>query len=765
MDGRQERAGKERQSRLAPDVDWESFLAPLDMEWVVKPDSWNDGAFIGNGLLGAMIYGEEHSCKRHVLRLVAGRTDVTAVRTDRSGFPPRVPVGELELELEGWIYHPTNLRLELWNAELGGCLTTTKGQVRIRALAHAREPVLAIELAPDQGEARCRVNWVEHANVDPILKNADGINLNQYIPEVRTERFADVRGTHVSVQMYQGGGGCVAAWKERSLPDSRRVCYLSLVRGCGEAAVDEAAEAVLKAASAEYGEWVERHRSWWHDYYPQSFVSIPDKHLESFYWIQMYKLASATRPDAPLIDNQGPWLAPSPWPGCWFNMNVQMSYSPVYTSNRLSMGDSLVRTLEEAQLQLQHNVPEEFRHDSAGLGRSSSFDLAAPVEDEVGNLTWICHNLWRHYRHAMDDDLLRRLLYPLLRRSIGYYLHLLEEGGDGLLHLPPAISPEYGSFTKTRVRDCHYDLALLRWGCGTLLTASERLGLENDPLQSRWQEVLERLAPFPQDETGLMIGRSTPLAYGHRHFSHLMAVFPLHLLDSEREEDHRLIARSLAHWIGKEGDLRGFSMTGAASVAAALGRGSEAYGYLKALMHMIKPNTMYKEAGPVMETPLAAAEAIQDMLLQSWGGVIRVFPAVPAEWSEAVFHDFRAEGAFLVSALRRCGTTQWIVVKSLAGEQCRIRTDWRQGCRWRLTDSEQEWNVDLEQNQGVVSLPLACGQEAVLYQDTAALKLQAGPAAGSTCGPVRPFGGSKPWRLYGFPVSGSADGRLPASPS
>lgn len=29
---------------------------------------------------------------------------------------------------------------------------------------------------------------------------------------------------------------------------------------------------------------------------------------------------------------------------------------------------------------------------------------------------------------------------------------------------------------------------------------------------------------------------------------------------------------------------------------------------------------MYKEAGPVIETPLSGAQCIHDMLLQSWGG-------------------------------------------------------------------------------------------------------------------------------------------------
>ncbi|WP_127488714.1 glycosyl hydrolase family 95 catalytic domain-containing protein [Paenibacillus ehimensis] len=735
------------------ELDWERFMADNDMEWVVKPVSWDEGAFIGNGLIGAMIYGEENARKRNVLRFVAGRTDVTATRTDCAGFRPRVPIGELDLELEGMIYHPTSLRLDLWHAELRGVLTTTRGEVRVRAFAHSEAEVMAIELETTEGEADARLVWYANSEVDPVLKHADGINMNQYIPAETVDKTAGSGGISFSVQRYapSESEGCVTAWKEiRASEGRRKIWYVSIVNGHDERAKEQAAAAVRKASENDFGAWVGAHRRWWHRYYRQSFVSIPDGRLESFYWIQMYKLASATRADRPLIDNQGPWLAPTPWPGIWFNMNVQMSYSPVYAANRLEIGESLVRALDENREHLTANVPEPFRHDSAGLGRSCSFDLKSEVDDEVGNLAWICHNVWRHYRYSMDDEMLRNVLYPILRGSVNYYIHLLEEEEDGRLHLPPTISPEYGSFMRTRVRDCHYDLALLRWGCETLLAISERLG-EADPLCWKWLHVLDRLAPLPVDETGFMIGRDTPLAYGHRHFSHLLAVFPLHLIGCDKEEDRELIATSLRHWIGKEGDLRGFSLTGAASIAATLGWGNEALRLLQALLLIVKPNTMYKEAGPVIETPLAGAEAIHDMLLQSWGGTIRIFPAVPDEWREAAFHDLRAEGAFLVSAVRSEGRTRFIRVKSSAGEPCIVRTGWTGVVRWRKAGTAvPEATVDLGTQQGEIALNLQKGEEAILYPDGELPDLRIRPVSPSGR-PVRYFGGHKPWRLYGFP--------------
>ena len=90
--------------------------------------------------------------------------------------------------------------------------------------------------------------------------------------------------------------------------------------------------------------------------------------------------------------------------------------------------------------------------------------------------------------------------------------------------------------------------------------------------------------------------------------------------------------------------------------------------YLNGLKSYLKPNTMYSEIGlPVMETPLHGATAMQEMLLQSWGGRLRVFPAVPSEWPDVQIHQLRGEGAFLVSARREQGQTQWVLVEAEAG--------------------------------------------------------------------------------------------------
>jgi alpha-L-fucosidase 2 len=659
----QSKTGKEGRAATAGSIDWARFLARHDLVWKKVPQGWQEGAFLGNGLLGAMIFAEG----KDALQWELGRTDVTDPRTDAQAnrANPRLPIGRLLLETAGEITGGA-ARLDLWNAEVSGTLTTTRGKIGYRSFLHAQEPVLVVEVEPAGAERDARfVFRPELAIVERLVMRKERIGPEHLNPAPFVQEQGALR---LSVQPLAGGGEHVVAWQ----PAARgRLLVLAITRSLqpGQAR-QEAAAAVARAVALGPEKLRRSHQAFWHGYYPASFLSLPEPRLESFYWIQMYKLAAATRADRPAIDTLGPWYHRTPWPRIWWNLNIQLTYWPVYTANRLALGESMLAVIDDNKETLRKNVPEALRPAAYAVGRSSGPDGHSPVggpgsgPGEMSNLVWALHNYWLHYRHTMDEALLRERLFPLLRGSVSYLLGRLEPGKDGRLHLPEAISPEY---PKT-APDTNYDLSLLRWGCETLLALDRRLGAK-DPLAGKWRDTLAQLTPYPVGPTGYLIGRDQPLAVSHRHFSHLLMVYPLKLVTPEKPEDRALIERSLAHWIGFEGALQGYSFVGASAISSLLGKGDDAARYLDQLIgRFVKPNTMYLEAGPVIETPLAAAQAVHEMLLQNHRDVIRVFPAVPAGWKDVVFQDLRAEGAFLVTAARRGGQTKLVRLTSLAGE-------------------------------------------------------------------------------------------------
>jgi hypothetical protein len=725
-------AGVEDAGSNRAGLDWAEFLGSADLVWRRLPKTWFEGPFLGNGFLGSGIYAEPDA---NAIRFNVQHSQVQDHRPEFGSLfgLARLPIGHFTLEPVGAIT-AVDWRFDLWNAELVGTITTSAGSLRFRALIHATRPVLAVDVTPTEGERGFQ--WVFHPAVavsprtDPKFGKPppDGYVAN---PPAKLETSGDAR---LAVQSLLAGGEHVTAWRETTRGTLRTLAVSVAWSFPQRTAAAQALRAVRTPLGAD-------HRTWWHDYYRKSFLSIPDAKLQAFYWIQLYKVAAAARQDAPVMATCGPWLEPTPWPATWWNLNVQLEYWLIHGSNHLEL-DAVSHALGKFRDALVDQVADEYRSDSAGIPRTtdmalrngngsgtSGFAVGIPGREsptpEVGNLTWALHNVWLSYRHSMDDRLLRNLLFPLLRRAVNYYLHFLVKGSDGKLHLPFTFSPEYG----VNAPDCTYDLALLRWGLRTLVTSARLLRID-DPLAKRWQEVLATLTPYPVDANGYMIGAGVPFAKSHRHYSHLLQVYPLYEVTWEQADQRALIEKSLEHWVSFEGALQGYTFTGAASMSAQMLRGDRAEFYLGELQRrFIKPNTMYQESGPVIETPLSAAQSLHDMLVQSWGGVIRVFPAVPSSWQDVVVDNFRTEGAFLLSASRTGGATRWVRVTSSVGGPCVLRP----GIPGELTVTARNWRT---LPNGDLAIDLAAGESVEVYRK--------GDRPDFT---VRPVGPSQHWGL------------------
>ncbi len=712
-------------------VDWENFLAKQDLVWDKLPTTWESGAFIGNGLLGAMIYSDG----TNALQWDVGRSDVT----DKGD---RVAIGRFVLVPEG---KPTGgtMRLDLWNAEARGELKTVYDDIQWRSFTHANDLVNVIELTGSftmtpKIHSMPEIIKFEYLPPNPAHAEAQG----QEIPESEKNpkaAFGFEDGVSWCRQNFKTGGGYVVAWAETNLSSNHRLFFFTVDYVATNTPAETKAIAQIKSALNEkFDGFVASHRAWWHDFYQKSFLSIPDARMESFYWIQMYKLGSATRADRPAIDLMGPWFRKTPWPHIWWNLNIQLTYWPVYTANRLELGESLTHLIDNDFTNFINNVPEQWRDDSAGVGRSSPFDGRRAVADdkatsgilERGDLTWVLHNYWLQYRYSGDEKLLlgaemngKDGLYPKLKRAVGYYLHLLSKGEDGKLHLALSLSPEYPNPNGTGnalVHDSNYDLSLLRWGLNTLLAINEKFNL-NDPLASKWQDTLKNLAPNPTNENGYMVGSDQPFAVSHRHFSHMFSVYPLHLVDPQSTNDKPLIEKSLDYWASMPKAWRGYSYTGASAMSSWLGRGDDSVKYLEEFLDKPKtilPNTMYIEAGPVIETPLSGASSIMEIVLQSWsvstfGTHIRVFPAVPDSWKDVSFDKLRAEGAFEVSAVRKNGKTKFVQITSLAGNPCRVSTS-LEGKIVASGSREFKLTTEMEDGQPVTVIDLKKGETVLL---------------------------------------------------
>ncbi len=705
---------------LMPDM--EDYLKQHDLVYEVAPCEWSSGIPLGNGDMGAVIWGDGNP-----LKITLDKYDVWELRTaspkdpnyNYAGLRSLIERGEYEkarrmfwvdLRRDGMIY-PTRLplprvelsfnvpikgfaaRLSLYHAIATGRLDADGGSVEWRAFTHSGRNLLVLELLYNGGvridELRVRYDHLEESTKkvlerwgyeDPIY---DGDGVYEWL-----------------VQPLPAGGGFAVVWRRIKLERSDLIFISILSFNDSDNPVESACGIIDDAVKMGLERIIEDHVDFWRGFWNKSFLSIPDSKIENLFYVEMYKLACCSMGKYP-CSLQGVWTNDGrlpPWSGDYhLDMNVEETYWPIYASNHLDMGIPLYERFWRNLPRFKRMCREFFGFEGAWSRCEMALD-GTPIYGYhtanfwPGNGAWLSHLYWLHWLYSRDKKFLRERAYPFMKAFMQTYLNLLELGDDGYYHLPLSTSPEWGEdMPEAWGSDTTCDLSLIRWLAMSLLEAVDVLGLD-DPDASRWRDVLNRLADYPCDEGGLQIFKGQPLTHSHRHHSHLMPIHPLGLLNVEgSEEDRDLIERSIRTWILRGvGEWTGWSFPWASLIASRVRMGNMAWHMLKEYFHLIKPNTfhvngdyrrfglsIYNYEPMTLEAGFCAAAAVLEMLIQSWGGCIRVFPALPDLWKDAYFHMLRAEGAFLVTAKMENGEVEFVLVQSEAGEPCVLLNPFR----------------------------------------------------------------------------------------
>ena len=689
----------------AEDSAMAEFLSAHDMHWTslqcdndVKPSrgpenkrGYYSGALMGNGLVGTDLY----KLKEDVYRLNVSRSDITEQRDGYDLFDRgRLAVGYFTLSTVGHV-NAEEMTLSLYDAETSGIFCTDRGSIDFRTYVHAEEDYVVFETKSAGAEKDFVWDFVPFQAVSPRTMHhyeiPDGFlnSEGKSNPDPHTVTEDDI---HFLVQPLARDTTFTSiakvyavAWKEVRKGAVRRIISTISFEDDERSALD-AARATLDKAFAEPASSLRKsHRAWWHRFYADAaFVGIPDPAFERFYWMQYYKFASTARPGKPVVDLQGVWpVRDMCWPAMWVNLNIQLTYSFQAKANIGFLSQPLWDALWEHRDNLTRNVTDipgqEDWTDAMCLARKSSYSFYSPLDPEmavenqyeVGNLAWMLFYWYRQCLAYGDTEQMRDRLFPMLKAAVALFKHIRIVNPDGTYSLPMTGSPEYPG--ENLGPDSNYDLANLRQALLELLHIDTLCGI-GDPLRPEWEDFLEHLVPFQYDpETGFKVTRDTEfLQTSHRHYSHLFMIYPYHMLDWNDAGERARADLSIERWKGDQG----YSRTGKAAMLCSEGRGNEALEEMKIFLEtFVQPNTLYAEAGPVIETPLSAVSTLHEFYMQDWGDRIRVFYGCPDEWQDARFERLRAAGAFLISAERRGGRTAWVSVLSEKGGPCTIQTD------------------------------------------------------------------------------------------
>ena len=146
---------------------------------------------------------------------------------------------------------------------------------------------------------------------------------------------------------------------------------------------------------------------------------------------------------------------------------------------------------------------------------------------------WLSLHAWEHYAFTLDQQFLRERAWPILHDASLFFLDYLVDDGSGHLVTGPSISPEnsyrlpYGSIHSLTMAPT-MDIEILRELFTRTLDAGRILHQDPDFLR-RIENAREHLPPFKIGKLGQL--QEWQLDYdepepGHRHISHLWALFP-----------------------------------------------------------------------------------------------------------------------------------------------------------------------------------------------------------------------------------------------
>jgi alpha-L-fucosidase 2 len=266
--------------------------------------------------------------------------------------------------------------------------------------------------------------------------------------------------------------------------------------------------------------------------------------IAQYFQFGRYLLIASSRPGDLPANLQGVWADGfrPPWNSDYhLNINLQMNYWPAEVTNLAELHLPLFDLLESLRpsgrrtARLHYNARGFVAHHITDIwGFTTPGDRARTGLWPMG-AAWLCQHLWEHYQFTQDRKFLAERAYPVMKEAAEFFLDYLVEDKKGRLVAGPSVSPENryqlpNGEAGVLCMGASMDTQIIRGLFRDSVEAARLLGIDEE-FRAQLKQTSERLPPMQIGRDGRLLEWSEEYEEPEPGHRHISHLFALHPSD------------------------------------------------------------------------------------------------------------------------------------------------------------------------------------------------------------------------------------------